>query len=133
MGERQEFAAVNAATLVEQQLYRTDPGAQVKDEGKKVSAGTTGKPARRTDPDDKLTAAVEYDVEFRFVARSRDAAGRHRAGTEVRVPGGFVVRLDEAAARDVTGRDLPRGCARRRSPSPARRRSCPPRRPAWTG
>ncbi|MGY4909477.1 DUF6531 domain-containing protein [Micromonospora aurantiaca (nom. illeg.)] len=108
VGERQEFAAVNAATLVEQQLYRTDPGAQVKDEGK-VSAGTTGKPARRTDPDDKLTAAVEYDVEFRFVARSRDAAGRHRAGTEVRVPGGFVVRLDEAAARDVTGRDLPPG------------------------
>ncbi|WBC01025.1 DUF6531 domain-containing protein [Micromonospora sp. WMMA1976] len=108
VGERQEFAAVNAATLVEQQLYRTDPGAQVKDEGK-VSVSATGKPARRADPDDKLTAAVEYDVEFRFVARSRDAAGRHRAGTEVRVPGGFVVRLDEAAARDVTGRDLPPG------------------------
>ncbi|KAB1910312.1 sugar-binding protein, partial [Micromonospora sp. AMSO1212t] len=108
VGERQDFAAVNAATLVEQQLYRTDPGAQVKDEGK-VAAATTGKPARRTDPDDKLTAAVEYDVEFRFVARSRDAAGKHRAGTEVRVPGGFVVRLDEAAARDVTGRDLPPG------------------------
>ncbi|MCO1613333.1 DUF6531 domain-containing protein [Micromonospora sp. CPM1] len=108
VGERQDFAAVNAATLVEQQLYRTDPGAQVKDEGK-VAAATTGKPARRTDPDDKLTAAVEYDVEFRFVARSRDAGGKHRAGTEVRVPGGFVVRLDEAAARDVTGRDLPPG------------------------
>ncbi|MBC9005152.1 sugar-binding protein, partial [Micromonospora aurantiaca] len=108
VGERQDFAAVNAATLVEQQLYRTDPGAQVKDEGK-VSVSTTGKPARRTDPDDKLTAAVEYDVEFRFVARSRDAAGRHRAGTEIRVPGGFVVRLDEAAARDVIGRDLSPG------------------------
>ncbi|MEU8313211.1 hypothetical protein [Micromonospora sp. NPDC048887] len=103
VGERQDFAAVNASSLVEQQLYRTDPGAQVKDEGK-VAVSATGKPIRRTDPDDKITAAVRYDVEFRFVARSRD--GRHRAGTEVRVPGGFVVRLDEAAARDATGRDL---------------------------
>ncbi|MEU1760555.1 DUF6531 domain-containing protein [Micromonospora sp. NPDC005652] len=103
VGERQDFAAVNASSLVEQQLYRTDPGAQVKDEGT-VAVSATGKPDRRTDPDDKITAAVEYDVEFRFIARSRD--GRHRGGTEVRVPGGFVVRLDEAAARDATGRDL---------------------------
>ncbi|MEU3115935.1 DUF6531 domain-containing protein [Micromonospora chalcea] len=108
VGERDAFNAVNAATLVEQQLYRTDPARQVKDEGK-VAVSTTGKPTRRTDPDDKLTAAVEYDVEFRFVARSRDAAGKHRGGAEVRVPGGYVVRLDEEAARTVTGRDLPPG------------------------
>ncbi|WP_158070671.1 DUF6531 domain-containing protein [Micromonospora sp. TSRI0369] len=108
VGEREAFNAVNAATLVEHQLYRTDPATQVKDEGK-VAVSTTGKPTRRTDPDDKLTAAVEYDVEFRFVARSRDAAGKHRGGAEVRVPGGYVVRLDEEAARAVTGRDLSPG------------------------
>ncbi|MGW5081703.1 DUF6531 domain-containing protein [Micromonospora echinospora] len=108
VGEREAFNAVNAATLVEHQLYRTDPAAQVKDEGK-VAVSTTGKPTRRTDPDDKLTAAVEYDVEFRFVARSRDAAGKHRGGAEVRVPGGYMVRLDEEAARAVTGRDLSPG------------------------
>ncbi|WP_203779680.1 hypothetical protein [Actinoplanes philippinensis] len=109
IGERETFHAVSGTTFVEQPLYRTDAASVVKDEGTRDTAKITQKPGERTDDDNDLTQALEYGVEFRFVARSRDRAGRHRGGTEVRVPGGYVIRMDEASATARTGREVPPG------------------------
>ncbi|WP_146246688.1 hypothetical protein [Actinoplanes xinjiangensis] len=107
VGERETFNAVSGTTFMEQPLYRTDAASVVKDEGKLDTAKATQQPGERTDDDNDLTQVLEYGVEFRFVARSRDRAGRHRAGTEVRVPGGYVIRMDEASATARTGREVP--------------------------
>ncbi|MET0495257.1 MAG: DUF6531 domain-containing protein [Actinoplanes sp.] len=107
IGERQDFNAVYAYTYHEQQLYRTDPASVVNDAGTLESGRTTQRPTERVDKDDKLTRALEYGVEFRFIADSPDSKGKHRAGTEITVPGGYVIRLDDAAARKVTGQELP--------------------------
>ncbi|WP_211275487.1 hypothetical protein [Actinoplanes rectilineatus] len=107
VGERETFNSVTGTTFMEQQLYRTDPSDVVKDENKIESVKATAKATEQADDDNKVTQALEYGVEFRFVATSQDKLGKHRAGTEVRVPGGYVIRMDDAAATARTGREVP--------------------------
>ncbi|WP_305790265.1 DUF6531 domain-containing protein [Symbioplanes lichenis] len=104
IGDRHPFGAVSGSTIYEQPLYATDTERQ-----KKTTAGlddtkNTLRPDSKSDPDDKMTRSLSYGVEFRIVARKPNG---DVAGVDLRIDDALAIRMNDAAARERTGTDLP--------------------------
>ncbi|NMO56930.1 hypothetical protein HH310_37870 [Actinoplanes sp. TBRC 11911] len=103
---RHPFAAVTDRTHLEQPLYATNAQrmgkatANVRDDLDPIEQ----QPSSATG-DDPITRNLAYRIEYRLIARSPD--GRAAAGVEVAVGNAAAIRMDEAAARERTGTDLP--------------------------
>jgi hypothetical protein len=104
---RHPFAAVTDRSHLEQPFYATNPQrmgkatANVRDDLGPVRR----QPAVTAGDDDPMTRSLAYRIEYRFIARTPD--GKRAAGIEVGVGNAAAIRMDDAAARERTGTDLP--------------------------
>ncbi|HET6481398.1 MAG TPA: hypothetical protein VFG35_15380, partial [Actinoplanes sp.] len=103
---RPDFGQVTDRNFLETPLYVTDTARMRRANATLRDASDPVEPKpQESAGDDEMTRALSYRVEFRVIARS--SSGKDGGGVGVSVADGAVVRMYDAEAERITGRELP--------------------------